>query len=205
MVSRHVLLALSLAAIACGGEPTGPIGLGPGSNNGGFQHSFSDPVGDTMPPPTTNVFNRALDVAGLDVGLTADSIFVRVRFTSPISRWSSTALNSIDGFMDFDFDDNPNTGYISATEEFAGVDAQMGVESYISLRDDGAGQMLRRVGDTEEWREVRVQFAEQSFTIRFSRADVGETDGVFRISAMIGGTNRDITDLVPSTGHYRVR
>jgi hypothetical protein len=157
-----------------------------------------------MPPPI-NVFNRALDAEGLDVGLTADSIFVRIRFTSPISRWSSRSLNSIDGFIDFDFDDNPNTGYISATEEFGGVDAQMGVETYVSLRDDGAGQMLRRVGDTEEWRELGVQFTERSFTVRFARADVGETDGVFRVSAMIGGTNREITDLVPSTGHYRVR
>lgn len=204
MSERHVLLALSLVALACGGEPTGPIGLEPGTNSGGFQHSFSDPVGDTLPPPT-NVFNRALDVEGLDVGLTTDSIFVRLRFTSPISRWSSMSLNSIDGFIDFDFDDNPNTGFISATEEFGGVNAQMGVETYISLRDDGAGAMLRRVGDTEEWRELRVQFSERSFTVRFSRADVGETDGIFRISALIGGTNREITDLVPSNGHYRVR
>ena len=203
MTTRHVILALSFAAIACGGEPTGPIGLDPNSN-GGFQHSFSDPVGDTLPPPA-NVFNRALDAEGMDVGLTAESIFVRVRFTSPISLWSSKSLNSIDGFIDFDFDDNPNTGYISATEEFGGVDAQMGVETYISLRDDGAGTMMRRVGDTQEWREVRVQVAERSFTVRFSRADVGENNGVFRVSAMIGGTNREITDLVPSTGHYRVR
>jgi hypothetical protein len=65
--------------------------------------------------------------------------------------------------------------------------------------------MLRRVGDTEEWREVRVQFTERSFTVGIARTDVGETDGVFRISAMIGGTNREITDLVPSSGHYRVR
>ena len=201
---RRTATAFAALLLACGGEPTGPIPLGPGSNNGGFQHSFSDPVGDTMPPPT-NVFNRALDVDGLDVGLTAESIFVRVRFTSPISPWSGGALNSIDGFMDFDFDDNPNTGYISATEEFGGVNAQMGVETYISLRDDGFGVMRRRVGDTEEWRDVRVQFAERSFTVRFSRADVTETDGVFRVSAMIGGMNREITDLVPSNGHYRVR
>ena len=198
----HVILVLCLAAGACRGEPTGPIGISPGTGDG-FQHSFSDAVGDTL-PPLLNVFNRALDVEGLDVRLTSDSIFVRLRFTSPISRWSSTSLNSIDGFIDFDFDDNPNTGYISATEEFGGVDAQMGVETYVSLRDDGAGSMLRRVGDTDEWREVRVQFAERSFTVGLSRTDVGETDGVFRISALIGGTNRTITDLVPSNGHYRV-
>jgi hypothetical protein len=203
MNTRHIYLACCLAAAACGGEPTGPVGFNPGTNDG-FQHSFSDAVGDTLPPPA-NVFNRALDVEGLDVRLTSDSIFVRLRFTSPISRWSSRSLNSIDGFIDFDFDDNPNTGYVSATEEFGGVDAQMGVETYVSLRDDGAGTMLRRVGDTEEWRPVSVQFTERSFTAGISRSDVNETDGVFRISAMIGGTNRDITDLVPTNGHYRVR
>ena len=206
----YVSLVLCLAAGACGGEPTGPVGFNPGTGTGnpgtggGFQHSFSDAVGDTLPPPL-NVFNRALDVEGLDVRLTSDSIFVRLRFTSPISRWSSTSPNSIDGYIDFDFDDNPNTGYVSATEEFGGVDAQMGVETYVSLHDDGAGTMFRRVGDTQEWRPVSVQFTERSFTVGLSRADVGETDGIFRISAMIGGTNRDITDLVPSNGHYRVR
>lgn len=202
MTQRRIIPAL-LLAFGCGGEPTGPIPLNPGGT-GGFQHSFSDPVGDTLPPPA-NVFNRALDVEGLDVGLTTDSIFVRLRFTSTISRWSSTSPNSIDGFIDFDFDDNPNTGYISATEEFGGVNAQMGVETYISLRDDGAGTMLRRVGNTEEWRPLRVEFADRSFTVRLSRADVGETDGVFRIAALIGGTNREMTDLVPDNGHYRVR
>ena len=186
--------------VACGGDPTGPVGLSPS----GFQHSFADPVGDTLPPPA-NVFHRALDVEGLDVGLTTDSIFVRIRFTSPISKWSSRALNSIDGFIDFDFDDNPNTGFIAATEEFGGVNAQMGVETYVSLRDDGSGHMLRRLGTAEEWRELPVQFADRSFTIRLSRIDVGENDGVFRISAMIGGTNREITDLVPGAGHHRVR
>jgi hypothetical protein len=151
------------------------------------------------------VFNRALDVEGMDVGLTADSIFVRIRFTSAISRWSSSSPNSIDGFVDFDVDDNPNTGYIAATEEFGGVNAEMGVETYVSLRDDMTGQLYRRVGNTEEWRPIGGQFSERSVTLRLSRADVGETDGVFRISAMIGGTNREITDLVPGAGHHRVQ
>lgn len=192
MVPALLLLA------ACSDTPSEPPRL-----STGFQYSFSDPVGDTLPPPP-NVFNRALDVEGLDVGLTAESIFVRIEFTAQISRWSAMALNSIDGFLDFDFDDNPSTGLPAATEEIGGVDAAMGVESYVSLRDDGSGHLLRRVGDTEEWQAVPVQFSERSFTVRFARADVGETDGAFRVSAMIGGTNRVITDLVPGSGHYRV-
>ncbi len=130
---------------------------------------------------------------------------VRVEFTSAISRWSSAAPNSIDGFIDFDFDDNVTTGFPAATEEFGGVDSQMGVDSYISLRDDGNGHVFRRDGLDTLWREVRVQFEGTNFTVRMARADVRETDGVFRISAMIGGTNRLITDLVPSNGHFRVR
>ncbi len=96
------------------------------------------------------------------------------------------------------------TRFPAATEEFGSVSAQLGVETYVSLRDDGVGHMLRRVGETDEWREVRVEFSSRSLTIRFARAEVGETDVAFRVSAMIGATNREITDLVPHTGHYRV-
>jgi hypothetical protein len=198
---RRAVPACAVLLVACGGAPTGPLALAP--TGGGFQYAYSDPVGDTL-PPATNIFNRALDVEGVDVGLTAESIFVRIAFTSPISRWSDGELNSIDGYIDFDVDDNPGTGFPAATEEFGGVSAQMGVETYVSLRDDGAGRMQRRIGETDEWRDVRVEFSSRSLTIRLGRADVGEADGAFRVSAMIGGTNRLVTDLVPNSGHYRV-
>jgi hypothetical protein len=96
------------------------------------------------------------------------------------------------------------TGFPAAAEEFAAVSAEMGVESYISLRDDGQGRMMRLDAASPNWRTNPVEFGTNSCTVRFSRADVGETDGVFRVSAMIGGTGRWITDLVPSAGHYRV-
>ena len=195
---RRLLPAAAAILAACGSEPTAP-----GEMTSGFQYQFSDPVGDTLPPPA-NVFQRALDVARFDVGLTTDSIFLRVSFTGPISRWSQMAPNSIDGFIDFDFDDDPGTGYPAATQEFGAVDAQMGVESFISLRDDGNGHLLRRDGLAAEWRNVDVTFEERGLTIRLARADVGETDGTFRVSAMIGGTNRWITDLVPGNSHFRV-
>ena len=198
MTLRRFVPVVATLLVACGSEPTGP-----GSPTSAFQYSFADPVGDTLPPPA-NVFQRALDVQSLDVGLTDDSILIRIDFTGPISRWSNMALNSIDGFIDFDFDDDPGTGYPAATQEFGSADAQMGVESYISLRDDGNGHMLRRDGQAAEWANVDAAFGERSVTIRFARADVGETDGIFRVSAMIGGTNRWITDLVPSNGHHRI-
>jgi hypothetical protein len=200
MSFRRVLPTVAIVVASCSSEPTGPVGLGPGPT---FQHSFADPTGDTLPPPE-NVFHRALDVRELQVGMTGDSIFVRVSFTSDISPWSEQALNSIDGFLDFDFDDDPSTGFPAATEEFGGVDAQMGVDSYVSLRDDGNGEMQRRDGVSELWYAVRVEFTERGFTVRMARADVGEEDGVFRVSAMIGGTGRVITDLVPGSGHHRV-
>src|SRR5262245_45007072 len=101
-------LAVLLLASCSSSDPTAPGG--PSSD---FQFSFADPVGDTLPPPP-NVFQRALDVQELRVGLTQDSILVRVVFTRPISMWSALALNSIDGFIDFDFDDNASTGFPAA-------------------------------------------------------------------------------------------
>ena len=192
-------LLLATLLIACSSEPLAPTG----ETATEFQYSFADAVGDTLPPSSAG-FQNALDVRALRVGMTQDSIFVRIEFTSAISAWSSHSANSIDGFIDFDFDDDPSTGGPAAIEEFAAISAEMGVESYISLRDDGEGRVLRRDAVATNWRTNPVEFGATSFTVRFARADVGETDGVFRVSAMIGGTGRWITDLAPSAGHYRV-
>lgn len=199
-MKRLPLLCAMVLLASCGSsDPTGPNA----ETATEFQYSFADAVGDTL-PPTSAGFQNALDVKGLRVGMTQDSIFLRIEFTSAISAWSSHSANSIDGFIDFDFDDDPYTGFPAAAEEFAAVSAEMGVESYISLRDDGQGRMMRLDAASPNWRTNPVEFGTNSFTVRFSRADVGETDGVFRVSAMIGGTGRWITDLVPSAGHYRV-
>ena len=197
-MARRLSPILLVLLVSCSSGPTGLDGI-----SSDLQYSFSDPVGDTLPPPP-NVFLPALDVRAMRIGVTADSIIVRLEFTGSISPWSSQALNSIDGFIDFDVDDDPATGYPAATQEFADVDARMGVEAYVSLRDDGFGHLMRRDGQAPDWRPIPVEFGSNSFTLRFARNDVGEADGVFRVSAMIGGTGRWITDLVPGDGHYRV-
>jgi len=192
-----ILACLAFALVACGDA------TGPGSAGVHFQYTFTDPVGDTM-PPSPNTFARALDATTARVGMTEDSIFVRFEFTNDIAPWSSGQLNAIDGFVDFDVDDNAATGYPAAVEEFGHITADMGVEAYVSLRDDGQGHVMRRDGQAPDFRPIVIEFEARSFTLRLARTDIGEVDGVFRMSAMIGGTGRWISDNVPSNGHFRV-
>ena len=166
-----------------------------------FQHSFSDPVADTT-SPGTNVFARALDVHAVRVGLTDDSLFVRFEFTTPIDWWSVVTQRSIDGFVDFDIDASAASGVPAAVNEFGGGDAQMGVEYYVSLRDNPLRQVLVRDVAQQTWSPIGITLEEKAFTLRIRRSDIGETDGIFTMSATIAGLGRMATDFVPNQGHF---
>jgi hypothetical protein len=168
-----------------------------------FQRSFSDPVGDTI-AGGANVFARALDVRTVRVGMTAESLFVRFEFTGPISFWSTGEPESIDGFVDLDLDDNAATGGRSAVDEFGFGVANLGVDFYVSLRDDRHGHAQMLDFATRTWHTMGLSITGNAFTLRILRSDLGEADGVLSLSALVGAQLRLATDAVPNTGHFRV-
>lgn len=168
-----------------------------------FQRSFSDPVGDTI-AGGTNVFARALDVRTVRVGMTAESLFVRFEFTGPISFWSTGEPESIDGFVDLDLDDNAATGGRSAVDEYGYGVANVGVDFYVSLRDDRHGRVQMLDFATRTWQTMGITITGNAFTLRILRSDLGEADGVLSLSALVGGQLRVATDAVPNAGHFRV-
>ncbi|MFN8573709.1 MAG: hypothetical protein U0132_16760 [Gemmatimonadaceae bacterium] len=188
-----------IAAVACSGDATGASPL-----DATYQLTFDDPVGDTIITAGTNVFPRALDVSKVRVGLTTDTLFVRLDFTAPITLWSANTPESVDGFVDFDVDDNATSGGLSAVDEFGFGTANLGVDFYVSLRDDGLGNILWRSFTTRQWRTGGITATARSITLRLPRADIGELDGVFGLSALVAGQARVATDAVPNQGHFRI-
>lgn len=184
---------------ACSGDATGTSKL-----DASFQLSVEDPVGDTIITSGTNIFHRALDVSKVRVGTTADSVFVRIEFTSPISLWSANTPESVDGFVDFDLDDDATTGGRSAVDEFGFGTAGIGVEFYVSLRDDGFGHILWRDFVTTQWRQGAITSSARSITLRLKRSEIGEVDGRFRLSMLVAGQARVATDAVPNNGSIRI-
>lgn len=193
-------LAIGLVAVlACSGDATGTSKL-----DATYQQVFDDPVGDTIITAGTNVFPRALDVSKVRVGVTADTLFVRIEFTAPITLWSANTPESVDGFVDFDVDDNAASGGLAAVDEFGFGTASLGVDFYVSLRDDGLGRILWRSYATRVWRPGGVTSTARSITLRLPRVDIGEMDGVFGLSALVAGQARVATDAVPNQGHFRI-
>jgi hypothetical protein len=168
-----------------------------------FQRTFSDPVGDTI-APGANVFARALDVKTIRVGMTAESLFIRYEFTQPISFWSTGGTESIDGFVDLDLDDNAATGGRSAVDEYGYGTANLGADYYVSLRDDRSGHLRMLDFATRTWHPLGITIAANGFTLRIRRSELGESDGVLSLSALVGGQLRLATDAVPNQGHFRV-
>jgi len=193
--ARTALLTALIVAAGCA-ESTSSTDIS-------FQRTFADPVGDTI-APGPNVFARALDVKTIRVGMTADSLFIRYEFTAPISFWSTGEPESIDGFVDLDLDDNVATGGRSAVDEFGYGVANIGTDFYVSLQDDRNGHARMLDFATRTWHQMGITVAGNAFTLRISRSDLGESDGVFSLSALVGGQLRLATDAVPNQGHFRV-
>jgi hypothetical protein len=110
----------------------------------------------------------------------------------------------VDGFVDFDIDGNPATGGRSAVDELGFGTANIGVEFFVSLRDDGLGHILWRDFTTRQWRLGGISSSSRSITLRLKRSDVGETDGAFGLSMLVAGQARVATDAVPNNGSLHV-
>ena len=204
---RLRLLAVSVVALSCvKGEPLapGPTVEAPVAGAPGASFSFADPVGDTL-PGTRPGGARALDVSGVSGTISASEIVLRFEFTADVAPWSSARSNSVDGFVDFDVDENMSTGVPGAADEMGGS-SRMGADYYLSLRDANGGTAVALVNtSTRAYVAVPAQFAGKTLTVRVSRALLGETDGRFRLGGIVGNGQRPLTDFVPNDGNYTVR
>jgi hypothetical protein len=82
--------------------------------------------------------------------------------------------------------------------------ANLGVDFYISLRDDRQGHVQMLDFETRTWHPMGITITGNAFTLRILRSDLGEADGVLSLSALVGGQLRQATDAVPNSGHFRV-
>ena len=206
--SRHAARAItalvaSFTLGACKGEPvdaTAPTGR---ETFQPYTFAFTEPAGDTV-AAAAGTAGRATDLIGIAGRVEETYVDLTLTFAQPVLRWSSGAATALDGFVDFDMDENAATGVPGAADEFGGVSA-MGAEAYISLRDDGAGHVAVRDVSQASFSWVAANFAGSTVTIRIPRAYLTRpTAESFRVSAVVGNHDRPATDFAPDSGYFRV-
>ena len=200
---RRSLPALAAAALLAGCDMneyyvTQSAG---GGGTGGEAFSFTDLTDDLLPNASGEGAPDVLRVSG---SVRADSIVVTLTFVDEITPWSEGEENGLDGFIDFDVDENTNSGIPAAIDEYGG-NANMGADWYVSLRDANGGSRVGLVDAVSgEAIPVPARFSGRSVTVTLPRDVMDETDGVFRVAAVVGHRTTEATDFAPNAGFYRV-
>jgi hypothetical protein len=196
---RRWVLALGVCCAACGSTPTAPI-----NDRAPFDFSGDDPVGDTVAvTPLPPGAGPAVDLVAVSGHVGTDAITLNLDFAQPIAFWSAQAANSLDGFVDFDLDQNASTGVADAAQS-AGGSFDLGVELYLDLRDNGLGQIALVDAVKKSFVTVPATISGTRLTITIARTLLGTDDGQFDLGVLIGDRDRPVTDFGPDTGHYTV-
>ena len=157
-----------------------------------------DPANDTLTLGET-AGPKGIDLLSIRGDYKSDSLIVTATFSAPVV-FGRNVAGSLGGFLDFDIDDNPQTG-IPFTNDF-GNSANLGIEYELDFFDATATSMyLYKVGA-----EAIISSAIVGNTViaRIPIALFGGDDGNFSIAGVIGTQERP-TDIFPNAGHTVVR
>ncbi|MGE0441496.1 MAG: hypothetical protein AB7L66_07320 [Gemmatimonadales bacterium] len=128
---RAVGAGLVLAAVAagCGSGPTG------GSETP-YDFAFEDPAADTVAATENPDSVAAVDLVAVSGRVDGSRVELTLEFAEPVARWSDHQPNSLDGFVFFDVNQDPGSGFANRLGPRVA-----GAEFYLDLRDDGLGHV----------------------------------------------------------------
>lgn len=169
-----------------------------------YDFSVTDASADTLAHGAASAY-PSLDVTAISGSVTASSVVIRLTFTQPVAPWSAQSAGSVDGFVDFDVDENSATGIPGAASEYGGS-APLGADYYLSLRDVSAGHVTLRMAASASasFQPVPATWSGSTLEITIPRSMLPDQDGQFRLSAVVGNADLPATDFAPSDGYYTI-
>ena len=174
----------------------------PGLDFEAFGFSFADPANDTLSHETSSS-RVARDLLGVSGTVDGASLTITLTFSTTVAPWSQQAAASVDGFIDLDLDERSDTGIPGAAGEFGGS-APLGAEYYVSLRDVEPGYVALIDVATYQHRIAPATWSGSTMSITLPRSRLGDADGQFRLSVVVGHPELPATDFAPSDGFYTV-
>ena len=200
MYRQGWLLVATAILAACGGNPAGPV------NEPAYDFSFADPAGDTTEFTEPDVVPKGIDLVKVSGSVDPDEVRLTLEFAEPVSPWSAGTDTALDGFVDFDADENRSTGIRDAGEE-AGGSFELGADFYLDLRDNGSGRMalVDAAKRTFSWVKAAFNGTTVEVTIPRSALVIGtDADNRFFLGVMVTTKGRPVTDVAPNESHYLV-
>jgi hypothetical protein len=197
-MNRLALVAAACLIVACG---DGGGGVAPPVIEfRAYSFSFADSVGD---PPRGRPMATRNDVLSLAGTVDSTNLTITITFTAPVSFWTDQGSSALDGFLDLDLDENSATGIRGAAEQYGGS-APLGAEFYLSLRDNGSGEIALVSLATGSFMLVPATIDGTRMHITIPRELLDDPDGRFRMSLVVGDAASPATDFVPNSGYLSV-
>lgn len=197
-------LVLASLTLACDNNeyfPTQSAGGGPvGGGGAPANFSFTDPAGDRLAGDDGIGSPDIVQVSG---SYDADKLVLVLMFDAAVVPWSENQLNSLDGFVDFDVDENSATGIPAAGDDYGGS-AGIGADFFLNLRDVGGSQMTVMQADGKQFSVVSARFDGKTVTVEVPRSAFGDDEDGLRMSVVVGHPGSPATDIAPNDGHWTV-
>lgn len=189
---RLVVILGALAACSGADDSTGPATR--------TSFSFADPAGDTLGASTL----RNHDLRTTSGYVSDDSLSLTFEFANTIARGSAGATNSLYGFIEFDIDEDPGTGFVPIADSYR-TETGLGVEYAIILGEDSAGTsvILYDIGAAVDY-AIPARFESNTVTVRLALSRINVADGRLAMVGVVGNQD-DATDVLPNTGVYQLR
>jgi len=156
-----------------------------------FSFLVPDPAGDAF-----GYGSVKHDITRVSWQGNASTFCLTLDFAGPVAPADVVSAQRLVGFIDFDTDANPATGFPSSLDFYCSNPSGLGVEATLSLFGVGNGFVTIFPGGVQ----VPVNFAEKSFTLIIPVSALGG-DTSFNF-AMVLGTLAEPTDCAPNSGSY---
>jgi len=207
-MNRTYMMAmlLSVAALSCSSTASGPSGGGTGGGTGGGggggnTFSVADPAGDTF-----GVDSVQWDFDTLSIARDTSGITVNLVFTANVVSPAVDPQNAVYGVVDFDVDQNPNTGlkpdadFVRPDTGTSGIGSDYELD-LVDVNPDSTFSIVDTLFNTVG--AVHATFSGKTISVRIPRALLGGDDGFLDAVADVYTINEP-TDIVPNSGHLRV-
>jgi len=172
------------------GEKPGPVD----------RESLSDPIGDTF-----GSLSPQHDITEFRVERSGGNMVVTLTFNGTIAPGDPPVTASLVGYVEFDADQDPNTGFAGTADGFCPTTSGLGIDFFLDLFSydaaTGTSPLYDENGSLVS--DVATIFTSNSVMLTFPYASMGSANGVVDAVTVIG-TVPEPTDCAPDGGYLTV-
>ncbi len=194
----HAFGMNTLTAIVAELPPVSFSAVAIAPDSGILAFNLVDPAGDTLNTfAETTPTPAAIDLLSLRGDFKGDALVLTATFGGPVTS-EIDAPNFLRGYIEFDIDDNPDTGGPFISTSYGGS-GSLGMDYRLGFSGSDAGVSNNSPNQSPNPVKTQVTYSGSTVVIRVPMLLLGYDDGNFSMVGVIGTVDR-ATDVFPNSG-----